>query len=85
MNYGLKCERSELDRAVQALKNRTIKKLGLEGLLRVWSGPDAAAVGDMVRLDLIQDDKLQGDKLSLGGNTKLLIGRDVYSTALQWV
>jgi hypothetical protein len=31
---------------------------------RVWGGPDAAAVGDMVCLDLIQ-----GDKLSLGGNS----------------
>ncbi len=37
----------------------------------VWGGPDAPAVGDMVCLDLIQ-----GDEMSLGGNT---IGRDVYS------
>ncbi len=41
---------------------------------RVWGGLDAAAVGDMVCLDPIQ-----GDKLSLGGNMQLLIGRDVLS------
>ncbi len=41
---------------------------------RVWGGPDATAVGDMVCLDLIQ-----GDEISLGGNTQLLIGRDVFS------
>jgi hypothetical protein len=41
---------------------------------RVWGGPDATAVGDMVCLDLIQ-----GDEIALGGNTQLLIGRDVYS------
>ncbi len=41
---------------------------------RLWGGPDAMAVGDMVCLDLIQ-----GEELSLGGNMQLLIGRDVYS------
>jgi hypothetical protein len=40
----------------------------------VWGGPGAMAKGDMVCLDLIQ-----GEKLSLGGNMQLLIGRDVYS------
>ncbi len=40
---------------------------------RVWGGPDAMAVGDMICLDLIQ-----GEELSLGGNIQLLIGRDVY-------
>ncbi len=37
---------------------------------RVWDGPDAMAVRDMVCLDLIQ-----GEELSLGGNMQLLIGR----------
>ncbi len=41
---------------------------------RVWGGPDAAAVGDMVCLNLIQ-----GDELLLGSKTQLLIGRAVYS------
>ncbi len=38
----------------------------------VWGGPDATEVGDVVCLDLIQ-----GDEISLGGNTQLLIGRGV--------
>jgi hypothetical protein len=41
---------------------------------RLWGGPDAMTVGNMVCLDLIQ-----GEELSLGRNMELLIGRDVYS------
>jgi hypothetical protein len=41
---------------------------------RVWGGPDAMAVGDMVCFDLIQ-----GDELSLEGKMQLLIGRDLFS------